>query len=203
MKSIKHVTLSLSLIAIIAQGIKAQEPSTVWNLDKSHSSVGFSVDHMVISSVYGAFNDFSAVIKSDKPDFSDVSVNFTIQVSSIDTKEPKRDGHLQSADFFDVQKYPVITFIGKMFVKVKGNQYKLTGDLTMHGVSKLVTFDAKFGVINDPYGNTRAAVQINGELDRYEFDLKWNKAIEAGGLMVGQMVKLMINVEMIKAKNAQ
>jgi len=178
----------------------AQGPSAVWNVDKSHSSVGFSIDHMVISTVYGQFNDFTAVVKADKPDFSDVSVTFTIQVNSIDTKDQKRDGHLQSADFFDAQKFPTITFVGKKFVKVNGNQYKLTGDLTMHGVTKTVTLDSKFGVINDPYGNTRGAVQISGDLDRYEYDLKWNKAIEAGGVMVGQIVKLAINVELVKAK---
>jgi polyisoprenoid-binding protein YceI len=200
MNSSKHFTFLIILFAFSAQGIIAQEPSTVWNVDKSHSSIGFSVDHMVISTVYGSFNDFSAVVKSDKPDFSDVSVNFTIQTTSIDTKEPKRDEHLRSADFFDAAKYPVISFVGKKFLKVSGNQYKLTGDLTMHGVTKSVTLDAKFGVINDPFGFTRAAVQINADLDRYEYGLKWNKAIEAGGLMVGQNVKLMINVEMTKAK---
>ncbi len=199
-QKINFLTLSILLFFSLSTVIKAQGPATVWNLDKSHSSVGFSIDHMVISTVYGQFNDYSAVVKADKPDFSDVNVTFTIQVSSIDTKDAKRDGHLQSPDFFDAQKFPTITFVGKKFVKVTGNQYKLTGDLTMHGVTKTVTLDAKFGQIKDPFGNTRAAVQLNGDLDRYDYDLKWNKTIEAGGLMVGQIVKLLINVELVKAK---
>jgi polyisoprenoid-binding protein YceI len=192
--------LLVAAIFLISQSLMAQSPSTVWNIDKSHSSVGFSIDHLVISQVYGQFNDFSADVKTDKPDFTDVAVTFTIQTKSIDTKDDKRDSHLRSADFFDAEKFPVITFVGKKFVQVKGNQYKLTGDLTLHGVTKTVTLDAKFAVINAPYGNRRAGIQISGDIDRYEYDLKWNKAIEAGGLAVGQLVKLQISVELVKAK---
>lgn len=197
---IKHISVFLTVFALLSQGMMAQSPSTVWKVDKSHSSVGFSVEHMMISEVYGQFDDFSADVKADKPDFTDVVVTFTIQTTSIDTKEPKRDDHLRSADFFDVAKYPTITFVGKKFVGSPGNSYRLIGVLTMHGITKDVEFNAKFGVINDPYGNTRAAIQIMGQLDRYVYDLKWNKAVEAGGLMVGQMINLLINIELVKAK---
>jgi polyisoprenoid-binding protein YceI len=196
----KQIKLLIASLALLSQGMLAQVPTTVWNLDKAHSSIGFSVDHMVISEVYGNFLDFSTDVKSDKPDFTDVVVDFTIQAKSIDTKETKRDAHLRSADFFDVDKYPTITFKGKKFEKVTGNQYKLTGDLTMHGVTKSVVFNAKFGVIKDPYGNTRAGISINGELDRFEYGLKWSSTVEAGGLVVGKTVKLMCNVELVKAK---
>ena len=196
----KQIRLFIAAFVLLSQGIMAQVPSTVWNLDKAHSSVGFAVDHMVISTVYGQFNDFSANVKADNADFTDAVFDFTIQAKSIDTKEAKRDGHLCSPDFFDVQKYPTITFVGKKFEKVSGNMYKVTGDFTMHGVTKTITLDAKFGVIKDPYGNTRAGININAELDRFDYGLKWNAAVETGGLVVGQKVKLMVNVELVKAK---
>ncbi|MCZ2356471.1 MAG: YceI family protein [Bacteroidia bacterium] len=194
----KHLIVAFCFI-LGASIVNAQ--STVWKLDKSHSSVGFTIDHMVISEVTGSFNDFVFNVKSDKPDFTDAVFDATIQVKSIDTKEPKRDDHLRSDDFFDAANYPTIKFVGKKFSQVSGKQYKVTGDLTMHGVTKTVTLDAKFnGLIKDPYGNTRAGLKVWGEIDRYDYGLKYNAVLEAGGLTIGQTVRLNINAELIQAK---
>jgi polyisoprenoid-binding protein YceI len=181
--------------------LQAQTPKTVWNLDKSHSSVTFGIDHMVISVVEGKFKDFSADIQSDKVDFTDVKGTFTVALKSIDTDNETRDGHLQSADFFDVEKTPNLTFVIKKFTKVSGKQYKVTGDLTLHGVTKTVTLNAKFGgIIKDPYGLTRAGLTVTGEIDRYAFGLKYNAALEAGGLTIGQQVRIKVNLELTQAK---
>ncbi|MFN8260189.1 MAG: YceI family protein [Chitinophagales bacterium] len=181
--------------------LQAQAPKTSWNLDKSHSSVNFSIDHMVVSEVEGKFKDFSAEAKSDKADFSDVQGAFTVVLKSIDTDNEKRDEHLRGADFFDVEKNPNLTFVIKKFTKVSGKVYKLTGDLTLHGVTKTVTLNGKFGgIIKDPYGLTRAGLSITGELDRYAFGLKYNAAMEAGGFALGQKVRIKVNLEFTQAK---
>lgn len=194
----KIIIMALSAAMVMA---KTNAQNTSWNVDKVHSSVGFSVEHMVVSEVVGQFNDYSANIKSDKDDFSDVKGDLTIQVSSIDTKEAKRDGHLKSPDFFDAEKYPTIKFEIVQFKKVKDKEYKLVGNLTMHGITKSVTLKANFGgIIKDPYGNTRAGIKVTGEIDRYEYDLKYNASLEGGGLVVGKKVNITCNIEMIKAK---
>jgi polyisoprenoid-binding protein YceI len=195
-----------SKVAIVALSIamifsKAYAQNTSWNLDKAHSSVGFSIEHMVVSETVGQFNEFSTNIKSDKEDFSDVKGDITMQVASIDTKDAKRDGHLKSADFFDAEKYPTIKFEIVQFKKVKDKEYKLVGNLTMHGITKSVTLKANFGgIVKDPYGNTRTGIKVSGEIDRYEFDLKYNAAMEAGGTVIGKKVNITCNVEMVKAK---
>ena len=196
MKKVAIVALSTLLVA---GTINAQ--NTSWNMDKSHSSVGFSIEHMVVSEVVGQFNDFSSNIKSDKDDFTDAKGDVTIQVSSVDTKEPKRDGHLKSPDFFDAEKNPIIKFEIVKFSKVKGKEYKLVGNLTMHGVTRSVTLKGVFGgIVKDPYGNTRTGIKVSGEVDRYDFGLKYNAAMEAGGLVIGQKLTINCNLEMTKAK---
>ncbi len=194
-------TLFLMLITLSVLKTSAQTPQTVWNLDRSHSSVKFNIDHMVISEVEGGFNEFTADIKSDKTDFSDVKGSFSIDVNSITTDNEKRDAHLRSADFFDVEKYPNMTFVIQKFTKVNGKQYKVTGNLTLHGVTRLVTLNAKFGgIIKDPYGLTRTGLNVSGEIDRYAFGLKYNAALEAGGLTIGQKVRIKVNLELTQAK---
>jgi len=192
-------------MAVLALGLltgKLNAQNTQWNLDKSHSSVGFSVEHMLVSETNGAFNDFSTAFKSDKPDFSDVKGDLTIQVGSIDTKEAKRDGHLKSADFFDAEKYPTIKFEIKQFQKIKDKEYKLVGNLTMHGITRSVTLSGKFaGIVKDPYGMTRTGIKISGEVDRYDFGLKYNAAMEAGGMVLGQKVSITCNIELTQGKS--
>ncbi len=197
--TLKKAIVSIAMMFALS-GLQAQTPKTTWNLDKSHSSVKFNIDHMVISEVEGGFKEFSTDVKSDKPDFTDVKGSFTIDVNSITTDNDKRDAHLRSADFFDVEKYPNMTFVIKKFTKVNGRQYKVTGDLTLHGVTKTVTLNAKFGgIIKDPYGLTRTGLTVSGEIDRYAFGLKYNAALEAGGLTIGQKVRIKVNLELTKA----
>jgi polyisoprenoid-binding protein YceI len=194
----KIITIAL-FAATATLGAYAQ--TTKWNLDKSHSSIGFSVEHMVVSETVGQFNDFTLEVKSDKDDFTDAKGDLVIQVSSIDTKDPKRDGHLKGADFFDEEKYPTIKFEIKQFSKVKDKEYKLVGNLTMHGVTRSITLSAKFnGIVKDPYGNIRAGIKISGEVDRYDFGLKYNATMEAGGMVIGQKVNINANIELTKAK---
>jgi polyisoprenoid-binding protein YceI len=193
----KKIILNL---AIIASAFAATAQSTVWKVDRSHSGVGFTIDHMVVSETQGSFKTFSADVKSDKPDFSDASVVITIQVASINTDDEKRDEHLRGSDFFDAAKNPTIVFRSKSFKKVKGNIYKLTGDLTMNGITKTVTLDARFnGIVKSPWGDTRSGVKVYGEIDRYAFGLKYNSALEAGGLTLGQKVRLACSIELIKS----
>ncbi|MEN9448196.1 MAG: hypothetical protein RJA25_1486 [Bacteroidota bacterium] len=180
--------------------LQAQTPKTVWNLDKSHSSVSFSIAHMVISEVEGKFTDFNADIKSDKQDFTDTKGSFTVVLNSVNTGVDKRDAHLRSADFFNVEKNPNMTFVIKKMTKVNSKAYKITGDLTLNGITKTITLDAKHGgVIKDPYGLTRAGFTVTGEINRYDFGLKYNAVLEAGGLTIGKSVKIKINLELTKA----
>jgi polyisoprenoid-binding protein YceI len=189
----------LFFIAAMQGMFAASAQQTVWNLDKSHSSINFSIDHLMISQTKGEFADYTMNVKADKSDFSDVVFDLTIQVNSINTKDQARDKHLLSADFFDAPQYTTITFKGKKFVKVKENEYVVIGDLTMHGVTKQITLMAKFGgVVKDPWGGIRAGITVWGEIDRYDFGLKYNSVLEAGGAAIGQKVSINCSIELIK-----
>ena len=195
----KMKKLVLQVATIIMIGSTAQAQTQVWKLDKSHSSVNFAVDHMVISETKGQFKTIAADVKADKPDFSDAKVTLTLGVNSINTEDDGRDAHLKGEDFFNAAKYPNITFVSKSFKKVKGNLYKLTGDFTMHGITKTVTLDAKFnGIIKSPFGDTRSGVTVYGEIDRYAYDLKYNSLLEMGGKAIGQKVRIACSLELIK-----
>lgn len=171
-----------------------------WKLDRSHSSITFAIDHMVISETTGKFDDFSVDVKADKADFTDAKFTVSIPVNSINTDNEKRDAHLKNKDFFDTKNYPNITFVGKSFKKVKGKKYQVVGDLTMHGVTKKnVVLDGKFnGIVKDPWGNMRAGLKVTGELDRYDYGLKYNSVLEAGGLSIGKEVRITANIELIQ-----
>lgn len=186
------------VLALLSSSIFAQ---TNWKLDNSHSEVGFSVIHMLISETDGFFKEYSASIVSNGDDFQNAKINFDAKAISIFTDNEKRDNHLRSADFFDAEKFPTLSFIGKSFTKVDGKMYKLIGNLTIKGVTKEVSLDVKYnGTVVDPWGNTRAGFKISGEIDRYDYDLTWNKALEAGGLIVSKEVELNIKIELIKEK---
>ncbi len=194
----KQIALTLTFLAAFVSLGYAQMQA--WKLDKSHSSVGFAIDHMVISETKGEFDDFSLNVMADKADFTDAKYDITIQVKSINTKDAKRDEHLVGTDFFDAGQYPTITFKGVQFKKVSGKKYKAIGSLTMHGVTKQVTFDAVFnGIVKDPWGSTRAGLVLSGEIDRYAFGLKYNAMLEAGGAVIGQKVRISCSFELIKS----
>ncbi|UZR92683.1 YceI family protein [Chondrinema litorale] len=190
-------------IALLFSGLVGAYAQTTWTSDPAHSSIEFNVTHMMISEVTGKFDGFEAVLKSDKVDFSDAKIEFTAQTSTINTGIDKRDEHLKSADFFDVEKYPTISFKSTSFKKKGGNKYELKGDLTMHGVTKPVTLEAKFnGTIKDPYGNTKSGFKVTGEINRTEFGLNWNSALETGGVVVSEEVEIDANIQVIKSVDA-
>ena len=174
---------------------------TKWTVDPVHSSVSFTVTHLVISEVEGAFKSFSGTILSDKPDFSDANVNFTVNVNSINTDNQMRDNHLKSPDFFDAEKYPQMTYKGTSFKKLSGNKYELNGDLTIHGITKPVKFDVTYGgTADDGMGNTKAGFKATTTINRFDYGLKWDKLTEAGGMVVDQDVTINLRLEFAKAK---
>ncbi len=188
-----------SIVMLLVLGtLNAQ---TKWQVDKSHSKIEFEVSHMVISSVTGYFRNYEMSVESESPDFENTKISFSADINSIDTENKKRDNHLKSKDFFNAKEFPKMIFVGKSFTKVEGNKYKLVGDMTMHGITEELTFDVEFnGTIADPWGNTRAAFVITGELNRFDFQLKWNKLLEAGGAVVGKTVSITCKIELIKEK---
>lgn len=172
---------------------------TKWTLDPTHSELAFKVRHMMITNVKGEFRKFDASILTDGTDFTKSSIDVTIDAASIFTNEDKRDGHLKSADFFDVENYPTLTFKGTSFKKVGEDEYKLAGALTIKGVSKEVELNVEFGGINkDPWGNEKAGFSLEGKINRKDFGLNWNAALETGGVLVSEEVKISAEVQFVK-----
>jgi polyisoprenoid-binding protein YceI len=199
LNTMKKTILILSVVIFAVFSVNAQK--TKWTFDKTHSNIQFDISHMVISEVTGQFHEYEGTVLADKEDFSDAKIDFSIDVKSIDTDDGERDGHLQSPDFFDTEKYPKITFKSKSMNKVADNQYKLTGDFTMLGVTKEITLDAKYGgTVTDPYGNIKAGFKVTGTIDRTDFGLKYNSVMDTGGLMIGEEVTITCRVELLKVK---
>ncbi|MDP4210301.1 MAG: YceI family protein [Bacteroidota bacterium] len=185
--------LALSQVALFAQ--------TKWTVDNVHSSIKFTVSHLVISEVEGTFKTYSGTVMASKPDFTDAAIDFTVEVKSISTDNEMRDTHLKSADFFDAEKYPQMTFKSTSFKKLTANKYLLTGNLTIHGITKSVKFDVTYGgTANDGYGNTKAGFKATTKINRFDYGLQWNKLTEAGGATVGKIVTINIKLELAKAK---
>jgi len=171
---------------------------TTWAIDPTHSEVQFKVKHLVISTVTGQFNKFEGSLETDSEDFDGASASFSLDVNSIDTNVADRDAHLKSDDFFAADKYPQITFTNGTLQK-SGEEYQLTGDLTIRDVTKKITLDAELGgVMVDPYGQTKAGFEITGKINRKEFGLNWNGITEAGGVVVSDQVKLQLSVQVVK-----
>ena len=174
---------------------------TKWVLDPAHSELIFKVKHLMITNVKGQFRNFNASIQSDGEDFSNALVEVTVDAASIDTNNSDRDAHLRSADFFDAENFKEITFKGTAFNKLDEDNYQLKGILGMKGVNKEVILDVEFGgIIKDPYGNEKAGFSVNGKFNRKDWGLNWNAALEAGGVMVSEEVR--INGEMQFVKQA-
>lgn len=182
-------------------GFLSLNAQTKWSIDKAHSKVQFSATHLIISEVTGEFKNFDGSVETSGDDFSNAKVNFTIDVSSISTDNEQRDNHLKSDDFFNAQKFPKMTFVGKSMQKVGDNKYKLVGDLTIRDITKQIALDVTYnGTVKDPWGNTKAGFKITGELNRFDYNLKWNALMEAGGAVVGKMIGITINLELQKSK---
>ena len=172
---------------------------TTWTIDTTHASVGFSVRHMMLAKVRGHFTKWEGKIELDDANPAASSVEASIDVASIDTREAQRDGHLRSADFFDAEKYPKISFRSTK-IEPKGDGYQLTGDLSMHGVTKPVRLEVEnLGGGKDPWGKQRVAFAAKGQIDRREFGLVWNQALETGGVLVGEKIDVEIEVQAVKA----
>lgn len=192
-----------SVLLCVFMSVALYGQQATWTIDKSHSSIGFDIDHLVISQTEGTFNEYDAIIKANASDFSDATFDITIQAGSVDTKNERRDNHLRNADFFNVEKYPTINFKVTEFKKIEGKKYKVIGLFTMHGVTKEVALDATFGgVITHPSFGTRAGLRITGALNRYDFELKYNAAMEAGGYILGEEVRIDCRLEMVKQVKA-
>lgn len=176
----------------------AQAVAQKWAIDTSHTEVQFKVKHLVITTVTGTFKTFSGDVTTDTEDFDQADVNFTIDVSSIDTRSTDRDNHLKSDDFFAAEKHPEINFSGKL--NKKGGDYKLVGDLTIRETTRQVEMDVEYnGTVKDPWGNSKAGFEITGKLNRKDFGLTWNTITEAGSMLVGEEVKLEISVQLMPA----
>ncbi len=170
-----------------------------WSIDKSHSSVGFRVRHLGISYVNGVFTDYDATLQFDPADLSTLKTSATIRVASINTGIERRDNHLRSADFFDAERYPEIRFVSKAVRNLQGNRFQLVGDLTIKGVTKEVVLDVEFlGTAQGMQGEQRAAFTARGTIDRFDFGLQWNRLTEAGGVVVGREVTLLIDLEVVQ-----
>jgi polyisoprenoid-binding protein YceI len=190
----------LQLIAIFLLAAFSMNFAQVeWTIDKAHSKIGFTVTHLLIAEVDGYFRTFDGKITSKGDDFENTEIEFTADVKSIFTDNEKRDAHLKSDDFFNAEKYPNMTFKSKSFKKVGDKKYKLIGDLTIRNVTKTIELDVRhIGTVKDPWGNTKAGFTIKGDINRFDFGLKWDVAIEAGGLVVSETVELDIKVELAK-----
>ncbi len=195
----KRLTV-LSLLFFLALGTGVA-PATTWKQDAAHSQVKFSVSHLVVGEVEGGFKDFDVTLKQGKDDFSGSALEATIKTSSINTENDMRDKHLRSDDFLNAEKYPLITFKSTSFEKIGENTYKITGDLTIRDVTKPVVLDAKYaGQITDPRGNRKAGLRATGSFNRFDFGVKWNKTIEAGGLVAGDTINITLLMELQEQK---
>lgn len=185
------------VFSMVAGAASAAEPTT-WTIDKAHSTVGFAVKHMMVSTVRGTFGAFSGTVVATGDDPTAAKVEVTIEAASIDTREANRDNHLRGADFFDVAKYPTITFTSKR-VERTGSGLKVTGDLTLHGVTREVALDVTdlTEPIRDPWGNLRVGAHAAAAIDRRDFGMTWNKALDSGGVVVGVGVTISIDLELV------
>jgi len=175
-----------------------------WNIDASHSSLQFSVRHMVITKVRGAFRSHEGTLELDESDGLELGkVDVRIDAASIDTGEPKRDEHLRGADFLDVASHPTLRFQSRSLAR-QGDRYRITGDLTIHGVTRSIVLDAEFqGRGKDPWGGQRVAFSAKTSIDREDFGLTWNQVLEAGGVLVGTKIDIEIDVQAVKAVQAE
>jgi polyisoprenoid-binding protein YceI len=184
----------------MATAVSAPGTVTTWNIDPAHSGAEFKVKHMMISNVKGKFSGLSGVLKLDETNYARSTVEASIPVSTVNTGDEKRDGHLVSADFFDAEKFPAMTFKSTRIESVGGGDYEVTGDLTIHGVTKPVVLKLEdvSEPSKDPWGNHRIGLSGTTRINRKDFELGWNAALETGGVLVGEEVTITLDVEFIK-----
>ncbi len=171
-----------------------------WNIDPTHSEIQFKVKHLVISTVTGYFRSFNGTVETEGDSFEGAKITFEADIDSVDTNNEDRDTHLKSDDFFNAEKFPKMKFESTSFKNTGGDNYELTGNMTIRDVTKEITLDVTHGgTVEDPYGQTKAGFELNGSLNRKEFGLKWSAVTEAGSVVVGDEVKLLMNVQVVEA----
>jgi polyisoprenoid-binding protein YceI len=189
----------VSAVAIVVAGFPCFASASTWQIDSAHTGAQFAVRHLMVSTVRGTLGKVTGVVTFDEGDPSKSSVEASIDATTIDTREPKRDAQLKGPDFFDVAKYPTITFKSKKVTKVSDAKFQVTGDLTLHGVTKEVTLDAE-GLpkpFKDPMGNLKLGGVVTAKLNRKDFGIEWNKSMDGGGVIVGDTVDVTIDIELI------
>lgn len=196
----KRIIATISAVVFLALPVFAS--ASTWNIDPDHSNIGFKVRHLMVSNVKGSFEKHSGTIELDDRDITKSKVEVSIDTRSINTSVKKRDEHLRSPDFFDVDKYPVMTFVSKKVAKVGKDRLKVTGNLTLHGVTREVVLDVEgpSKESKDPWGNIRSGATASTKINRKDFGLTWNAALESGGVVVGDEVIINLEIEMIKAQ---
>lgn len=174
---------------------------TTWNIDPTHSGIEFKVKHMMISNVKGHFSKISGTLVLDESDLAKSHVKASIDATSIETRDPQRDAHLRSADFLDVEKFPTLSFNSEQISIIRDGELSVEGDLTIHGVTRRVTFtvEGPSSPATDPWGNTRVAVTATTKINRKDFGLTWNAALETGGILVGDEVTITLDVQFVRA----
>jgi len=194
-------SIQLMVICLLVSGSLSAVQAADYTIDPAHSSVSFKIKHLSISTVIGHFGKFSGTVNVDPANLTTLKTSATIEVASVDTSEPKRDEHLRSADFFDATKYPQMTFVSKEVKVISGNKLSITGDLTLHGVTKPVVLDTVFdGAIKDPWGSQRVAFTAATTINRKDFGITFNKTLDSGGLMLGEEVRIEIAIEAMTKK---
>jgi polyisoprenoid-binding protein YceI len=194
----RKTLLAAALSAVLT--IPAAAATSTWQIDPAHTAAGFAVKHLMISTVRGQFKGITGTVTWDDQDVSKSSVDVTIDANTVDTSEPKRDQDLKSDKFFDVTKYPTITFKSKKVEATSAGKVKITGDLTIHGVTKEVVLDVEGPTppVKDPWGNTRVAASASAKVNRQDYGVKWNANMDGGGVVVGDDVNITIDLEMTK-----
>lgn len=180
--------------------VAAAQTPTKWTVDKPHTSIRFAVSHMVVAETEGTFKVFDGTVEHTKADWSDAKINFSVDVNSINTDNENRDKHLKSDDFFNAEKFPAITFAGTSFTPKGNNKYELKGNLTIRDVTKPVTFDVTFGGVATSTRGDKAGFKATTTINRFDYNLKWDRATETGGLVVGKEVEVVVRLELNKAK---
>jgi polyisoprenoid-binding protein YceI len=179
----------------------SQSTGTTWNIDPAHSVAEFKVRHMMITNVKGQFSGIKGSLTLDDADITKSRVEATIDAASLNTREPQRDAHLKSADFLEVEKFPALSFTSSSVSRVGADQLDVTGDLTIHGVTRAVVFSVEgpSAPAKDPWGNVRVGLSATTKIHRKDFGLNWNAALEAGGFLVGEEVAITLELELVKA----
>ena len=199
----KKFISTLSVLAFLFISIQSNAQATKWTVDKSHSNVNFTVTHMTISEVEGTFKIFEGNVEHTKPDFSDAKINFQVDIASVNTENENRDNHLKGDDFFNAAQFPTMKFSSTSMKPLGNNKYQLSGNLTIRDITKPVVFEVSYGGTVNTSRGKKSGFKAKTTINRFDYNLKWDRATEAGGLVVGKDVEIQINLEMNEVKPQQ